>query len=672
MSGRLRARPDRVTLAVTAIALLALAARLWRLGERAMHHDESLHAAFAWYYAAGEGYAHDPLMHGPLQFHLIAGTFRLLGDGEVTARLPAALAGAALVLVPLWWRRWLGPAGTVAAAVFLATSPSLLYYARFARNDALAALWTALLFTAAWRYATGGGRRWLLLLAAALGLGLATKETVYLSVAVLLLGLHAALARSDVGWRDGGARRRVTIAATAWVRALWAVLRSPPRDAAGEGPGSAAAAGGVTPQMRRLSDLLIVTGTLIAPTLAALVQLPLSVVGVEPTGAGERLLAVGTAALLAAAAAAAGLRWRPTLWVGAAVVAYGIAVPLYASLGTHPAGVGGLFWDSLDYWLDQQGVARGGQPPWYYAMLLPLYEPLLLLLPAAAWLVWWRVPRSRRGGARAAGGQGAAAAGALAWWAVGTGAALTVAGEKMPWLLVHIVVPLALLAGWAVPLLGTWAWQVWWAARASLERRGVAAAARGAALGGGAALMLLLGAYTVASGTAVTYGHPDVAREPLIYTQSGPQLPVLARRIEAYTAARGGAAHPIVVDGRFAISWPWAWYLRHHTAVTYTEPDALDLDQVDRRAVVIASTATVERFPAAAARYAERVQYDHRAWFPEEGYRHPRRTLLDRAGPGRLAAFLLHRISAAEVGALPAVVLLPDGPAAGDATGRTP
>ena len=115
-------RPDAVTLAVLAVTALALALRLTDLGARAMHHDESLHAVFAWHLAEGRGYVHDPLMHGPLQFHLIAGLFRLFGDGEVMARLPAALAGTALVAVPLLLRRWLGGAGTVAAAVLLALS----------------------------------------------------------------------------------------------------------------------------------------------------------------------------------------------------------------------------------------------------------------------------------------------------------------------------------------------------------------------------------------------------------------------------------------------------------------------------------------------------------------------------------------------------------------------
>ena len=186
-------RPDAVTWSVLALAAAALAMRLVDLDARPMHHDESLHATFAWYFAEGRGYLHDPLMHGPLQFHVLAGAFRLFGESEVISRFPSALAGAALVAAPLLLRRRLGTTGVVVAAALLALSPVLLYYSRFARNDLPFALFTTLFAAAVWRYREqrghgdgetpadgerrirGGG--WLLLAAAALALSFTTKET---------------------------------------------------------------------------------------------------------------------------------------------------------------------------------------------------------------------------------------------------------------------------------------------------------------------------------------------------------------------------------------------------------------------------------------------------------------------------------------------------------------
>ena len=87
-----------IFLVVLGIAIFAFILRTVNLGDRAMHHDESLHAEFAWRYLVGLGYQHDPMMHGPLLFNLIGAAFYLFGDSEFTARLPFALAGSCLVL----------------------------------------------------------------------------------------------------------------------------------------------------------------------------------------------------------------------------------------------------------------------------------------------------------------------------------------------------------------------------------------------------------------------------------------------------------------------------------------------------------------------------------------------------------------------------------------------
>src|SRR5215218_1115292 len=78
-------KPDSVEWIVIGIVGLALVMRLVQLGEKALHHDESLHAAFSYYFAEGRGYVHDPLMHGPFQFHFIAALFKLFGDGDTMA-----------------------------------------------------------------------------------------------------------------------------------------------------------------------------------------------------------------------------------------------------------------------------------------------------------------------------------------------------------------------------------------------------------------------------------------------------------------------------------------------------------------------------------------------------------------------------------------------------------
>src|SRR4051794_33799823 len=74
-------------IAYGALITLGLVLRMWDLGDRAMHHDESLHAYYAWQFFTGKGYAYDPLMHGPLQFEVVPLFYLLFGDNEFSARL---------------------------------------------------------------------------------------------------------------------------------------------------------------------------------------------------------------------------------------------------------------------------------------------------------------------------------------------------------------------------------------------------------------------------------------------------------------------------------------------------------------------------------------------------------------------------------------------------------
>jgi len=53
------------------LMFIGLVLRFWDLGAKAFHHDESLHAFYSWRLYDGQGYVHDPMMHGPLLFELL-------------------------------------------------------------------------------------------------------------------------------------------------------------------------------------------------------------------------------------------------------------------------------------------------------------------------------------------------------------------------------------------------------------------------------------------------------------------------------------------------------------------------------------------------------------------------------------------------------------------------
>ncbi|NLD74549.1 MAG: hypothetical protein GX649_17755, partial [Chloroflexi bacterium] len=120
----LRLNAWHVVLLVLVIFLLVT--RLYDLGSRGYSHDESIHAWEAWKLVTGQGYRHNPVYHGPLLYHLTALAFALFGHTDVTARLVTALAGVAIALTPLLFRRWLGKWGTLGAIALMAISPVLM------------------------------------------------------------------------------------------------------------------------------------------------------------------------------------------------------------------------------------------------------------------------------------------------------------------------------------------------------------------------------------------------------------------------------------------------------------------------------------------------------------------------------------------------------------------
>ena len=77
-----------------------------------MSHDEVNHVVPSYNLFQGQGYAYDPVTHGPLQFHLIALSYFILGDSDFSSRVPAVLFSIATVAVALiGFRRFLGRPG---------------------------------------------------------------------------------------------------------------------------------------------------------------------------------------------------------------------------------------------------------------------------------------------------------------------------------------------------------------------------------------------------------------------------------------------------------------------------------------------------------------------------------------------------------------------------------
>ncbi|OGO50108.1 MAG: hypothetical protein A2148_07295 [Chloroflexi bacterium RBG_16_68_14] len=496
-------RERLVTLAVrhwevalyAALIGLALGLRLWGLAERAIHHDESLHMLYGWDIFKGKGYDHVPFMHGPFKYFGTALMFRLFGDTDFTARLLPALFGSALVGLPFFLRSYLGRAGALIAAALLAFSPTLFYLSRFNRDDILITAYTLAMVIVIWRYLKEQQERYLYLVPVLLMLGFVTMEVTFITTAIFLVYLEFQLATDLVdqlrasrplAWWQVALAYVVFLPGGWLIAILWPLLKA---------------------QRERWSlttlppagHLAIVIATFALPLFAAGIQkIPLLSLGdadiyEDPPGP-EPLMQVSVL-MFFLVSAYIGLLWNRRVWAIGAVMFYVPYFLLYTTFFTNGgdvwnpngqfwSGEGGFWtgiWGSLDYWLSQQLVRRGSQPDYYYLMTLPVYEflPLVFalggalfyafrgkleqkLLSAAALLLVFMfsvMPESfpvlgqyhiQVSFLIAIGAVLLLSMDAftkfLLFWTLSMLFGITVAGEKMPWLTVHVALPLAILA----------------------------------------------------------------------------------------------------------------------------------------------------------------------------------------------------------------------------------
>jgi uncharacterized protein (TIGR03663 family) len=170
------------------IMVITIATRLWDLMPRAMHHDESIHAYFSNYYlhtgdyttTPGFGGGYDPTYHGPFLYTVTALSFFLFGTTEATARLMPAIFG--IILVGMTWllRPFIGRVGVLVAAFLLMISPSITYYSRALRHDIFALTGLFLLFICLLWYMRTHQSRWVYLGAVGLIVAYASHELTFL------------------------------------------------------------------------------------------------------------------------------------------------------------------------------------------------------------------------------------------------------------------------------------------------------------------------------------------------------------------------------------------------------------------------------------------------------------------------------------------------------------
>ncbi len=373
----------------------------------------------------------------------------------------------------------------------------------------------------------------------------------------------------------------------------------------------------------------------------------------------------------AAVSVAIGWWWKRRVWLIASAIFLGITVTFFTTFFTNGVGLGTGFVGSLGYWLEQQGVQRGSQPIYYYFVVTPFYEylPMVISSIAAIFYTVRGIRNWRRGVKSAADWDRRLSVPFLIWWCFVSWLAFSYAGEKMPWLMVYLALPMVLLSG---TFLGEWFEHIPWRSFIT-ERWWLAALLLAAAIVSGAWLigdlqkafggqqldslaafaawfaalvvlgfavwalwrmtprptwrtllrlaallgLLVLTVLTIRTGWTWNFITYDSALEFGVYAHGGPGLHLAMKQIEELSQ-RSAGGQTIRVGFDAESSWPYYWYLRDYpNKFQYANsPSRSDLDAP----IIIASDQTWNVVDSALKRTHTYWQ-GHRIWWPMEDYK---------------------------------------------------
>jgi len=619
------------TILFAIILVAAIAVRFVGLSLIGFSSDASAHSwgAHDLYARQGDGYRHNPMFHGPFLYHFTALIFFLFGDSDATALASPAIFGVILVALPWLLRKELGRIGALLASAMLAISPFVVAYSRILRHDIYLAVWILVLLIAILRYLRERADKWLYLAATATALAVCTKEVAFIEIFIIGSFLFFLLVGE-------------------WV-----------------------ASGRPMPPDLASFDLVMVIGTLVAPM--GLAPLIVQMLGFDPAGYTVAENVVPSAVVLAIVVgltAVVGLVWDRRRWLVSAGIFYAITLLLFTTFLTNGTGVISGYVGSLGYWLAQQEVRRGGQPWFYYLIVMPLYEfmPLALGGLGALWFLV-RTPALQTKGDEVAPRRTHVTTAFVAlslYWGLAGFLIFSWAGEKMPWLMVHLTIPWILLGAWfAGRVLEGMGWRAWWRrggavalilipaavlALVTLFRSrpfggvalddltqtmrwlgaliilGIAGAGlfvTGRRLGWAAmgrsafiALLAILYLLTVRFSIMATHRDIDYPTEWIRYAGSTPDPARVARELEDLSRRYAGdLSMPIAYDN--ATNQPFHWYLRNFTNARYyvEKPDK----PFDEPVVLVGEENEAASKPYLSNRY---YRFDNRRiWWPLEVYK---------------------------------------------------
>ena len=568
--------------------------RILNLGNQAMHHDESMHAYYSWQLSEGFGLIHNPMLHGPLQMELVSLIFNLLDDTDFTARIIYAIFGTILVGLPFLFRNKLGIWGSAFTSLFLCFSPSMLYFSRFARNDIIISVFTLGLIIAIWKFFDTQKEKYLLIISCLLALSFGTKESAFLITATLIIYcalnfLNEIIHKINILLKENKNLSLITIFSTFIISLKNEFSKGISHNT-----------------IRPYLSILILLITLTLPQWAAfsgilqntfllswsnlILVSDKNIIGM-PEGFGN-IIAFSLIAIMILLSIFIGYKWNWKIWWKCALTFYTIWILIYTTgLTNFIGGIKSGLWQSLGYWIVQQGEGRGAQPEYYYLLLTVLYEYLPLFISVIAIIYHFKRPTKFSG--------------FLVYWVLITFIIYTVASEKMPWLLVNIALPMIVFSGYFTGIIFEKILKYRFTNKSNIII---------------ATIVVILFCLSVRTSLIATFVNSDIPKEMLVYTQTSPDLKKSLSIIDEIDSQNVGPEINISIDTTSGYTWPWAWYLRNRPNVSYGNYKE-DIEYDSGKIFIIHSENSKPDRMIKNINVVTMQRIPHRWWFPEETYR---------------------------------------------------
>jgi uncharacterized protein (TIGR03663 family) len=111
---------------------IAVFFRFWQLTLKPLHHDEGVNSYFLLTLIREGKYTYDPSnYHGPTLYYIALAFSKVFGIETFSIRASVGVFGVFIVVLAFFLRKYIGTVGSLAAALFLALSPGMVFISRY-------------------------------------------------------------------------------------------------------------------------------------------------------------------------------------------------------------------------------------------------------------------------------------------------------------------------------------------------------------------------------------------------------------------------------------------------------------------------------------------------------------------------------------------------------------